>query len=116
VIGETFNITDGRLVSKHEFFGTIADLAGLPPPTRHIPLWLGKALAVGMEWLWKVTNQMEPPLLSTARIKILGLNLDFSIAKARRMLGYDPQLDFREAMQITMDWFRRQRDDGAVAN
>ncbi|MCA9055812.1 MAG: NAD-dependent epimerase/dehydratase family protein, partial [Planctomycetaceae bacterium] len=45
VIGEAFNITDGRLVTKHEFFGSIAEFAGLPRPTRHIPLWLGKGLA-----------------------------------------------------------------------
>ena len=101
-------------MTKHEFFGPIAELAGLPRPTRHLPLWLGKALAVTLEQIWKWTNQTEAPLLSTARIKLLGLNLDFSIAKARRMLGYEPRVDFREAMQMTMDWFRRHRDDAGL--
>jgi nucleoside-diphosphate-sugar epimerase len=112
IIGEAFNITDGRLVTKHEFFGTIAELAGLPRPTRHMPLWLGKGLARGLEGLWKLTNQTEPPPLSTAKIKILGLNLDFSIAKARERLGYNPHVDFRAAMQTTMDWFGRHAEHG----
>ena len=108
VIGEAFNITDARLVSKHEFFGAIAEYAGLPKPTRHIPLWLGKAIAVGLEGIWKLTNQTEPPLLSTAKIKILGMNLDFSIEKAQRMLGYNPTIDFQDAMKLTMDWFNQK--------
>lgn len=107
VVGEAFNITDGRLVSKHEFFGSIAEFAGLPRPTRHIPLWLGKSLARLMETVWRATNQPEAPLLSTARIKLLGLNLDFSIEKARRKLGYNPQWDFQDAMRTTMEWFAR---------
>lgn len=110
-IGEAFNITDARLVTKHEFFGTIAELGGLPRPTRHLPLWLGKSIAYGLEGIWKLTNQTEPPLLSTAKIKILGLNLDYSIAKARRILGYDPQVDFLTAMKTTMDWFGRHREN-----
>ena len=33
----------------------------------------------------------EAPLLTQARLKFLGLNLDLSIEKARRELGYAPR-------------------------
>lgn len=115
IIGEAYNITDGRLVTKHEFFGTIAELAGLPRPTRHIPLWLGKGLASGMEGLWKLLNQTEAPLLSKARIKLLGLNLGYSIEKAKRELGYNPAMDFRDAMTLTMQWFRDHESGRSAA-
>ncbi|MEZ6049066.1 MAG: hypothetical protein R3C11_26520 [Planctomycetaceae bacterium] len=36
------------------------------------------------------------------------MNLDYSIDKAKRELGYDPQIDFQEAMKETMDWFKEQ--------
>jgi nucleoside-diphosphate-sugar epimerase len=39
-------------------------------------------------------------------VKFLGLNLDFSIDKARRELGYSPAVDFTDAMKQTIDWFR----------
>ena len=37
-IGEVFNLTDGEPVSKMRFVGRVAELAGLKPPSRHIPL------------------------------------------------------------------------------
>jgi nucleoside-diphosphate-sugar epimerase len=108
ILGEAFNITDGRLVTKHEFFGTVAELAGYAKPTRHVPLGLAKVLAVGMEWLWKLLGMQEAPLLSTARIKLLGLNLGYSIDKARQRLGYNPQVDFQDAIKTTMEWFNKR--------
>jgi nucleoside-diphosphate-sugar epimerase len=110
--GEVYNITDGRLVSKREFITTIAELAGYPAPTGKVPLGVARVLARGMEGVWKLLGRKEAPLLSNARIKFLGLNLDFAIGKARRELGYAPQVDFQDAMRQTIDWFR---DQGVVA-
>ena len=39
-----------------------------------------------------------------ARIKFLALNLDYSIDKARRLLGYDPPTEFSDAMRTTVAW------------
>jgi 2-alkyl-3-oxoalkanoate reductase len=89
-IGEVFNLTDGRRVTKREFIGKVAELAGLPRPRRRIPLWLAWTLAVLMERRAKRKNSPEPPLVNKARYKFLGLNLDYSIEKARRVLKYEP--------------------------
>ena len=48
-VGEVFNLTDGEPVSKKQFVGRVAELAGLKPPRRKIPLWLAWTLAVLME-------------------------------------------------------------------
>lgn len=105
-VGECYNIADGRLVSKKEFISTIAEFGGYEQPTKHVPLPVAKCLAKVMEGTWKLLGKKEAPLLSGARIKFLGYNLDYSIAKARRELGYDPRVDFRDGMKSTMDWFR----------
>ncbi len=89
-VGEVFNVTDGQRVSKRQFVGKVASLAGLPQPKRKIPLWLAWTLAVLMERRARRLKATEPPLVNKARYKFLGLNLDFSIAKSRRVLGYDP--------------------------
>jgi len=102
LVGEAFNITDGRLVTKEEFVGTICDLAGLDRPMRTVPLGIAKALAAILETLWRWRGKAEAPILSSARIKFLGLNLDFCIDKARRELGYTPAIDFRDAMAATV--------------
>ena len=47
-------------------------------------------------------------MLTQARVKFLGLNLDFSIDKARRQLGYQPRFSFDQGMQETVAYYRQQ--------
>lgn len=101
-VGQVFNLTDGRRVSKRQFIGRVAELAGLKPPRRRIPLWLARFLANVMERGAKRRGAIEPPLVNKARYKFLGLNLDYSIEKARRVLGYEPPYTTEEGLAEAM--------------
>ncbi|HEY2156161.1 MAG TPA: NAD-dependent epimerase/dehydratase family protein, partial [Isosphaeraceae bacterium] len=101
-VGEVFNVTDGRRVSKEEFVGRVAQLAGLKPPRRHIPLWLARFLANMMEGIAIRRGSTKPPLVNKARYKFIGLNLDFSVEKARRVLGYDPPYTTEEGLEAAV--------------
>lgn len=111
VQGETFNIRDPRAVTKREFIETICSAAQLPNPTKVVPLHIARLLSWHMETLWKLLRRKSAPLVNSARIKFLGHNLDFSIEKATTRLGYQPSLDFREAMPLTINWFQQQPAD-----
>jgi nucleoside-diphosphate-sugar epimerase len=97
-IGQVFNLTDGGRVSKRAFIGRVAELAGLRPPRRKIPLWLAWTLAILLERRAKRRHATEPPLVNKARYKFLALNLDYSIAKAERVLGYRPPYTTEEGL------------------
>jgi nucleoside-diphosphate-sugar epimerase len=105
-VGEVFNLTDGARVSKRQFVGQVAQLAGLRSPRRRIPLWLAWMLAVLMERAAKRRGDPTPPLVNKARYKFLGLNLDYSIAKARRVLGYQPPYTTEQGLIEAMVEFR----------
>ena len=98
VVGEVFNIRDPRAVTKREFIETVCDAAGITRPVKIVPLVIARGLATVMEATWKLLGKTQAPLLNTARLKFLGLNLDYSIDKAIRRLGYVPAGDFRDAM------------------
>ena len=100
--GPQLNLTDPRLVTKREFIGSVASGAGLAPPSRQVPLGVAKVVAAMLERVWKLRGKTTAPILSQARIKFLGLNLDFSSDRAQRCLGYDPKLDFEDAIAETM--------------
>lgn len=110
VVGRVYNITDGRLVTKQEFIETICRAAGYPVPTNVVPIGLAKFLAKVLEQIYRLLGKQEAPLLSNARIKFLGLNLDYCIDRARRELGYDPKVDFQEAMRLTLATVPREHD------
>ncbi|MEM7810771.1 MAG: NAD-dependent epimerase/dehydratase family protein [Planctomycetota bacterium] len=106
LVGEVFNVTDDRLVTRLEFVETVARLAGLPTPTRHVPLAVAKPLASAMEATYRLLGRTEAPLLSAARVKFLGLDLAFSIEKAKRELGYAPAVPFETEMTRAVAWCR----------
>jgi nucleoside-diphosphate-sugar epimerase len=102
VVGETFNIRDERLVTREEFVNTIADYLGKPHP-RHVPEIIPRLLVGPIERIAKLRGRQDPPFLTRAQIKFMTLNLDYSIAKAKRVLGYSPQVDFRDGIRIALD-------------
>ena len=44
--------------------------------------------------------------MNKARYKFLGLNLDYSIEKARKVLGYDPPFTTEQGLSAAMAEFR----------
>jgi nucleoside-diphosphate-sugar epimerase len=107
-VGHVYNITDGARVTKRQFVGRVAELAGLKPPRRRIPRRLAYILAVLMERRAHRKKATEPPLINKARYKFLGLNLDYSIAKARRELGYEPPYTTEQGLEAAMAEFNAQ--------
>lgn len=114
-VGQVFNITDGEFVSKRRFFEGIADGLGLPRPSRSIPLWLAKILARWREGKFRRENRPHAPKITQAGVKFAGLNLDFSIAKARTVLGYDPRVGFDEGMGKAVEWYKGQQAEAPTA-
>jgi 2-alkyl-3-oxoalkanoate reductase len=106
-VGEIYNITDGNLVTKREFISSIATLGGYPVPTKNVPLGIARFIAKLMEATSRLLRKQEAPLLNNARIKFLGLNLDFSIEKALKQLSYTPKVKFSEGIVEAIDWCRQ---------
>ena len=108
-VGEVFNLTDGEKVSKKRFITTIAKGMNLPSPFfLPVPLWLVKFIASAMEKKALKRGALEAPKITKANIKFLGLNLDFSIEKAKRILGYAPAKTFDEGMAETLTWYKNK--------
>ena len=106
-VGHCYNLTDGEFVSKERFISAVADAMGLPRPTGRPPLWLARIATWVAETRAKIKGAKEAPRLNFATLKFMGLNLDFSIEKARRELGYHPRVNFDDAIAETMAWYKK---------
>ena len=105
VVGETFNIRDKRLVTRQEYVSTIAEYLDLPYP-RTVPAPIARLLVVFVEGWAKLRGATEAPFLTRASIKFMDQNLDYSIDKAIRVLGYEPRDDFQPVMHRALEWAR----------
>lgn len=106
-VGQVYNMTDGEYVSKRRFMTTICEGLDLPYPRPvPAPLWLARVVAWWQEGRARKRGDKHPPQVTKARIKLMGLNLEFSIEKAKRELGYVPRYTFDEGMKETLNWFK----------
>jgi 2-alkyl-3-oxoalkanoate reductase len=111
-VAQVYNLTDGEFVSKRRFIEAVADAMKLPRPWRCPPLWAARILTWGSESVARLRGAKEAPLFTQARLKFLGLNLDFSIEKAKRELGYRPRYSFEQAIAETMAYYKEGRGAG----
>jgi nucleoside-diphosphate-sugar epimerase len=102
--GQLYNITDGRNTTIREFVTHVAELLGVPPPTRHVSVTVAKAAAVVMESVARAAGAKSPPPLNRSRLRFLYYNQRYSIEKARQELGYDPQFSYREGLPPALAW------------
>jgi nucleoside-diphosphate-sugar epimerase len=108
-VGQIYNLTDGERVSKRQFVEAIAEGANIPRPSpQGVPLWLARILAWWQEGRARRRKSPKPPRLTQGRLKFMGLNLDFSIDKARKQLGYRPRFTFHQGMTETMAWYNQK--------
>jgi nucleoside-diphosphate-sugar epimerase len=107
-VGQVYNLTDGEVVSKRQFIEAIADGFGVPRPKPvSVPLWLARVLAWWQEGRARRKGAPKPPRLTQARLKFLGLNLDFCIEKAKRELGYRPRWTFAAGLRETVASYKQ---------
>jgi nucleoside-diphosphate-sugar epimerase len=113
-VGQIYNLTDGESVSKRRFFEAIADGMGLKRSKQVLPRWLAALVARVLErQMRRAVANGRKPFITPAQYKFLLLNLDFSIEKAKRELGYVPRFSFDQGMQETVAWYRQNGEPGA---
>ncbi len=111
--GQVYNVTDGRNTTIREFANFIADALGVPRPTRQLPVPLAKGATGVLETLARAARAKTSPPLNRSRLRFLYFNQRYSIEKARRELGYEPRLSYREGLPPALDWLR---ETGLIAS
>jgi len=106
--GEVFNITSGERVSWGELMGYTSSLLGVHP-WFELPLPLAWVLAGLLTGGYRLFRIRRDPPLTLYRWAHLAYDFDFSIEKARRLLGYEPQVDWREGLRRTVAAYREDR-------
>lgn len=105
-LGEVFTIGGPRYTTLNELVGAIAAAVGAPPVRWRVPYrpvyWAAVACAAVCGRLG-----IAPPLFPR-RVEFFSKPRAFSIDKARRLLGYDPQVDLPDGLRRTADWYRAQ--------
>lgn len=106
--GESFIITDGLDITWRQFTEQLADAMGVKRPVMSIPFSIGNVLAGTMETVYKVFKISSAPLLTKYRMHNGGKDYYFSIDKARKTLGFNPETDLGTAIHKTVQWYKEK--------
>jgi dihydroflavonol-4-reductase len=110
-VGEIFIIGDAGAVTLRELLGAMAAACSSPAPRLHLPLALIRPLFAAAEKLFLALGR--EPVVSTRTLKFFTNNTSFSIAKARKLLGFEPRFEVAEGMRRTWAAIRARGDGPA---
>lgn len=115
-VGQAYNISNDRPLTQQQFLDAVSRDIGVSPPTVHIPYRVLYAAANAAEHLAVLTSPQREPFLTRLRVKLFGTDNQHSIDKARRELGYSPQVTILDGIRLAAAWYRAQGERGSYAD
>ncbi len=107
--GEAFNVSDGADLPWRDFLALAAGELGVKPPRLPLPVGPLRLAAALLEKIYLIRGSAVPPPLTPYRIAQAARDYSFSIGKAKRLLGYAPEVSTGQALQGAVEWFRKEK-------
>jgi nucleoside-diphosphate-sugar epimerase len=104
--GRAYLLVNDEPVTQREFLTAIAGELGAAPPTRHIPYRLAVTLGAAAEHAARLAHRRTPPPVMRYGLQLLGGENRFSIGRARRELGFTPEVGLAEGVKLGVEWYR----------
>jgi nucleoside-diphosphate-sugar epimerase len=104
-VGQTFNLCDDRAVTYREFYLAYARMLG----KEGLPTLPGWFATLSRTWPANLARRLlGRPAVGPWSLHFRRNPSQFSVAKAKRMLGYAPKVSFEEGMCCTKVWLQAQ--------
>ncbi|MDD5181713.1 MAG: NAD-dependent epimerase/dehydratase family protein [Candidatus Nanoarchaeia archaeon] len=103
-VGQKYIIGGDRAYTFLEILQVIADTLKVPVPKIKVPYFLAK-IGAGLLEIGCSLIGMNPPV-KVATMDFLSKNKFYDTSKARKELGYEPKVDLKKGMEITMKWYK----------
>ncbi|EGW37763.1 NAD-dependent epimerase/dehydratase family protein [Desulfosporosinus sp. OT] len=96
-----------QVESMDKIYRLFCSEAGLKKPG-NLPKALTYPVALLMEFLYTIVNSPSPPLLTRGRVNMFYDNIEFSVEKASRILGFRTSFSLEEGIKRTVSWYKEQ--------
>ncbi len=106
--GNIYNISNDRPLTQREIYNEIADAVGGKRPTRHLPYAPVHYGSIVAERMVARFTGAKPPVTELGAL-MFGSDNRHSIEKARRELGYEPEVDLRTGIRLAAAWFNAEQ-------
>ncbi|MBI4404170.1 MAG: NAD-dependent epimerase/dehydratase family protein [Deltaproteobacteria bacterium] len=120
VAGQAYHIADDGKTTWRQYVEEFCNHLSCPKPLLSVPSRLAWPVACLVERVAKLVGKVEAPPLTKYRVRAVMNDSHFSIKKAKKELGYRPEVTTREGIRRTVAWYREyqqqtQQEKGGVA-
>jgi len=100
----TYILAGGEVTTLNALVALVAEGAGVPAPTLHLPVWPFHAAGAACEAICAPLG-LEPPIYRR-RVDFFTKSRAFDITRARTEIGFAPRVGLREGILRTLNWYR----------
>ena len=101
---QTYILAGGEVSTLNDLVAMVAEVAGVPAPRVHLPVWPFWIAGAACEAVC-VPLGLEPPIYRR-RVDFFTKSRAFDISRARRDIGYTPQIGLHDGITRTIEWYR----------
>lgn len=99
-IGKAYFISNDQPITMAAMLNNILHCVDLPPVTKRVPSAVAYAAGAILEWLYKVLNKKQEPIMTRFVAKQLSTSHYFDISAAKKDFGYTPLISIEEGMKL----------------
>lgn len=108
VAGSVYFISQDEPVTLWPWLRELLVALDVPPIKLRLPLWAARLAGGALEWVYRAFNLPGEPRLTRFLASELALDHFYDISRAKRDLGYRPQIDMAEATRRTVEYLKAQ--------
>ena len=103
--GQAYNIVDDGKTTWRQYIEWMCAGLKCGKPLLSVPSWIAWPLACLVEGLARALSLKDAPPITKYRIRAVMGDSHFSSDKAKRELGYKPEISTREGVRRTVNWY-----------
>ncbi|MHB8836232.1 MAG: NAD-dependent epimerase/dehydratase family protein [Candidatus Methylomirabilia bacterium] len=97
--GQIYHMTDGEEITAREAVDALAAVVGAPRARLSLPYGAVYGIAALVEGAALLAGRTTPPSMTRYGVRLVACHCRYDIGKARRELGYEPAVTFREGIK-----------------
>jgi len=110
-VGQAYNLCSEGEITQLDMLNAMTDALGIARISRRVPFGLALRFAFLKEVFAKMLRRREPPTISRFIVYLVGRRTQYSVEKARRDLGWRPQVNIQDGVHRALTWFHQVAPD-----
>ena len=113
--GHALVVTNGEPRPIGELIGDLCAAAGVPRPSRHLPIGVGLAAGMLAQAAWGIADRLRPgreagdPPITRFVVEQLSTAHWFDQRRTRELLGWRPRISLDEGLERLRGWYAEHR-------